>query len=66
MEEKNSIEIIEDLVNKGISLQRESKHKDAIVCFDKAISLDENMNGEADSNLLLLKKNSLTKANRDE
>jgi hypothetical protein len=66
MEEKNSIEIIEDLVNKGISLQRESKHKDAIVCFDKAISLDENMNGEADSNLLLLKKNSLTKADRDE
>jgi len=31
------------------------------VCFDKAISLDENMNGEADSNLLLLKDNSLTK-----
>ena len=61
MEEKNSIEIIEDLVNKGISLQRKSKHKDAIVCFDKAISLDEKMNGQADSNLLLLKDNSLMK-----
>jgi len=61
MEEKNNIEIIEDLVNKGISLQRESKHKDAIVCFDKAISLDEKMNGQADSNLLLLKDNSLMK-----
>ena len=61
MEEKNSIEIIEDLVNKGISLQRESKHKDAIVCIDKAISLDEKMNGQADSNLLLLKDNSLMK-----
>ena len=42
-------------------ISKKSKHKDAIVCFDKAISLDENMNGEADSNLLLLKDNSLTK-----
>ena len=61
MPEENDLERIEELVNKGISLQRETKHKEAIVCFDKAISLDENMNGEADSNLLLLKDNSLTK-----
>ena len=61
MVEENNLERIEEWVNKGISLQRESKHKEAIVCFDKAISLDENMNGEADANLLLLKDNSLTK-----
>jgi len=61
MPEENNLERIEELVNKGISLQREAKHKEAIACFDKAISLDENMNGEADSNLLLLKDNSLTK-----
>ena len=61
MMEENNLERIEEWVNKGISLQRESKHKEAIVCFDKAISLDEKMNGEADSNLLLLKDNSLTK-----
>jgi tetratricopeptide (TPR) repeat protein len=61
MPEENDLERIEELVNKGIALQREAKHKEAIVCFDKAISLDENMNGEADSNLLLLKDNSLTK-----
>ena len=61
MDEKNDLDVIEDLVNKGISLQRESKHKDAIVCFDKAINLDENMNGQADSNLLRLKDNSLMK-----
>jgi hypothetical protein len=58
---ENNLEKIEELVNKGISLQRESKHREAIVCFDKAISLDVNMNGEADSNLLLLKNNSFTK-----
>jgi|TARA_B100001105_G_C21993835_1_gene274315 hypothetical protein len=57
----NDLELIEELVNKGISLQREAKHKEAIVCFDKAISLDENMNGQADSNLLLLKENSVMK-----
>ena len=61
MIEENNLERIEEWVNKGISLQRESKHKEAIVCFDKAISLDEIMNGEADANLLLLKDNSLTK-----
>jgi len=66
MTQDNDLERIEELVNKGISFQRERKHKETIVCFDKAISLDENMNGEADSNLLLLKKNSLTKADRDE
>jgi len=61
MTKENNLEKIEELVNKGISLQREAKHKEAIVCFDKAISLDENMNGKADSNLLLLKKNSFMK-----
>ena len=66
MTEENNLEMIEEWVNKGISLQREVKHKEAIVCFDKAISLDENMNGEADSNLLRLKNNSLMKLGRDE
>ena len=61
MTEKNDLEMLEELVNRGISLQREAKHKEAIVCFNKAISLDENMNGEADSNLLRLKDNSLMK-----
>ena len=61
MTEENSLERIEEWVNKGILLQRGSKHKEAVVCFDKAIGLDENMNGEADSNLLLLRDNSLTK-----
>ena len=61
MTEENNLERIEELVNQGISLQRESKHKEAVLCFDKAISLDENMNGEADANLLLLKNNSLTR-----
>ena len=66
MTEENDLERIEEFVNKGISLQRESKHKEAIVCFDKAISLDENMNEEADSNLLLLKDNSLVKLGTNE
>ena len=66
MTEKNDLEMLEELVNRGISLQREAKHKEAIVCFNKAISLDENMNGEADSNLLRLKENSLMKLVREE
>ena len=66
MTEKNDLEIIEEWVNKGISLQRESKHKEAILCFDKAINLDEKMNGQADSNLLLLKDNSLMKLGTNE
>ena len=61
MTQGDDLEMLEELVNKGISLQREGKHKEAIVCFDKAISLDENMNGQADSNLLLLKENSSMK-----
>ena len=61
MAAENNLEMIEELVNKGISLQREGKHKEAIMSFDKAISLDENMNGQADSNLLLLKENSSMK-----
>ena len=61
MTEGDDLEMLEELVNRGISLQREAKHKEAIVCFNKAISLDENMNGQADSNLLLLKENSSMK-----
>jgi len=34
--EDNS-EILLEWVDKGISLQRDGKHKEAIVCFDKAI-----------------------------
>ena len=59
-------ELLLEWVDKGIALQREEKHKEAIVCFDKAISIDKNMGGEADSNLLLLKDNSLMKLGRDE
>ena len=66
MIEENNLERIEEWVNKGILLQRESKHKEAIVCFDKAINLDKTMGGEADSNLLLLKNNSLMKLDRKE
>jgi tetratricopeptide (TPR) repeat protein len=65
MTQENDLERIEELVNKGISFQREGKHKEAIVCFDKAISLDENRNGEVDSNLLLLKNNSVLKIDED-
>ena len=65
MTQENELERIEELVNKGISFQREGKHKEAIVCFDKAISLDENRNGEVDSNLLLLKNNSVLKIDED-
>ncbi len=66
MTQDNDLERIEELVNKGISFQREGKHKEAIICFDKAISLDENMNGEADPNLLLLKNNSEMKIDKEE
>jgi len=62
----DNLERIEELVNKGISFQREGKHKEAIICFDKAINIDKEMNEEADSNLLLLKKNSEMKIDRDE
>jgi len=54
------------LVDKGIALQREEKHKEAIVCFDEAISIDKDMGGEADSNLLLLKDNSLKKIGKSD
>ena len=66
MTQGDDLERIEELVNKGISFQREGKHKEAIICFDKAISLDENMNGEADPNLLLLKNNSEMKIDKEE
>ena len=59
-------ELLLEWVDKGIALQREEKHKEAIVCFDKAISIDKNMGGEPDSNLLLLKDNSLMKLGKDE
>jgi len=63
--EDNS-ELLLELVDKGIALQREEKHKEAIVCFDEAISIDKNMGGEADSNLLLLKDNSLKKIGKSD
>ena len=62
----DNLERIEELVDKGISFKREGKHKEAIICFDKAINIDKEMNEEADSNLLLLKKNSEMKIDRDE
>jgi|TARA_B110000438_G_scaffold179359_1_gene171436 hypothetical protein len=66
MTEENDSELLLEWVDKGISLQRLEKHKEAIVCFDKAINLDKTMGGEADSNLLLLKNNSLMKLDRKE
>ena len=61
MKQEDNLERIEELVNKGILFQREGKHKEAVACFDQAISMDTNMNGEPDSNLLLLKNNSKMK-----
>jgi len=61
MTKKDDSELLLEWVDKGIALQREGKHKEAIVCFDKAINIDKNMGGEPDSNLLLLKDNSLLK-----
>ena len=63
--EDNS-EILLEWVDKGISLQRDGKHKEAIVRFDKAINIDKDMGGEPDSNLLLLKDNSLMKLSKNE
>jgi tetratricopeptide (TPR) repeat protein len=63
--EDNS-ELLLELVDKGIALQRSEKHKEAIACFDEAISIDKDMGGEADSNLLLLKDNSLKKLGKTE
>tara|TARA_B100001167_G_C16708079_1_gene275019 strand:+ start:183 stop:377 length:195 start_codon:yes stop_codon:yes gene_type:complete len=63
MTETDDSELLLEWVDKGIALQREGKHKEAIVCFDKAISIDKNMGGEPDSNLVLLKDNSLLKLN---
>ena len=61
--EDNS-ELLLELVDKGIALQRSEKHKEAIACFDEAISIDKNMGGETDSNLLLLKNNSLKRLDK--
>ena len=47
MTEENDSELLLEWVDKGISLQRSEKHKEAIVCFDKAINLDKTMGGEA-------------------
>ena len=63
--EDNS-ELLLELVDKGIALQRSEKHKEAIACFDEAISIDKNMGGEADSYLLLLKDNSLKKLGKSD
>ena len=63
MTHEDDLERIEELVNKGISFQREGKHKEAIVYFEKAISLDETTNGGVDENLILLKENSSMKLN---
>jgi tetratricopeptide (TPR) repeat protein len=61
MAQEDDLEKIEELVNKGISLQREGKHRDAIIYFDEAISIDKSLGGESDPNLLLLKNNSSLK-----
>jgi len=65
-QEEDNSELLLELVDKGIALQRSEKHKEAIACFDEAIAIDKNMGGEADSNLLLLKDNSLKKLGKSE
>jgi tetratricopeptide (TPR) repeat protein len=65
-QEEDNSELLLELVDKGIALQRSEKHKEAIACFDEAIAIDKNMGGEADSNLLLLKDNSLKKLGRSD
>jgi tetratricopeptide (TPR) repeat protein len=64
--DQDNSELLLELVDKGIALQRSEKHQEAIVCFDEAISIDKNMGGEADSNLLLLKDNSLKKLGKSD
>ena len=61
MTQEDDLEKIEELVNKGISLQREGKHQDAITHFDEAICIDNSLGGKPDPNLLLLKNNSSMK-----
>ena len=65
-QEEDNSELLLELVDKGIALQRSEKHKEAIACFDEAIAIDTNMGGEADSNLLLLKDNSLKKLGKSD
>jgi tetratricopeptide (TPR) repeat protein len=65
-QEEDNSELLLELVDKGIALQRSEKHKEAIACFDEAIAIDKNMGGEADSNLLLLKDNSLKKLGKSD
>tara|TARA_B110000438_G_scaffold270383_1_gene287446 strand:+ start:831 stop:1043 length:213 start_codon:yes stop_codon:yes gene_type:complete len=64
--EEINLKLLLELVDKGISLQRLEKHKEAIICFNEAIIIDKNMAGETDSNLLRLKDNSLMKLDTDE
>ena len=61
MTQEDDLEKIQELVNKGISLQREGKHQDAITHFDEAICIDNSLGGKPDPNLLLLKNNSSMK-----
>ena len=61
MTQEDDLQRIEELVNKGISFQREGKHKEAITHFDQAIEIDKSLGGEPDPNLLLLKNNSSMK-----
>ena len=61
MTQEDDLQRIEELVNKGISFQREGKHKEAITHFDQAIEIDKSLGGESDPNLLLLKNNSSMK-----
>ena len=65
-QEEDNSELLLELVDKGIALQRSEKHKEAIACFDEAIAIDKNMGGEADSNLLILKDNSLKKLGKSD
>ena len=65
-QEEDNSELLLELVDKGIALQRSEKHKEAIACFDEAIAIDKNMGGEEDSNLLLLKDNSLKKLGKSD
>ena len=51
---------------KGIDLAEQDKHEEAIVCFDKAISLHKDIGCEEDPEILINKGKSLMELGREE
>jgi tetratricopeptide (TPR) repeat protein len=66
---EDEIDISEYKINyrqKGIDLAKQDKHEEAIVCFDKAIVLHEDIGAEIEPELMISKAQSLTKLGREE